>query len=198
MTITKLKNPKTDTYKNFKSLVLGDNFPWFYNGNFVHKGNERTYKKTADDGYSDITFLSHSFLMRPLQLDCRPGILQQVGKLYPNVNSNYIDSCDEVLNEIFVYNKHSVNCIYRMNANMIYPSEGRQETLPHVDHGFPHKNLIVYLTDAGGKTVCKSDNILGGDQVHDPQEDDIITFSGTHYIHLPKKDRRVVIIVTYV
>ena len=75
-----------------------------------------------------------------------------------------------------------------MNANSIPAQDGC--IAPHVAHTFPHKNLIVYLNDAGGKTFV-------GDEVHDPKEDDVVIFSGIHNNERPKNTRRVVLVATY-
>ena len=76
-----------------------------------------------------------------------------------------------------------------MNANAV--DAGKGCTTAHTDHDFPHQNLIIYLTDAGGESIVK------GSRPKPPLEDDIATFSGIHYHKMPKKKRRVVLIATY-
>ena len=56
-------------------------------------------------------------------------------------------------------------------------------------HHFPHKNILLYLTDTGGKTFVE-------EEYHDPKEDDVIIFSGNHWAELPKTGRRIVIVNT--
>ena len=176
----KLQNPKLPNYTNLKEFILGDNFPWFYNKHFVYKENKDHYIE-SDEKFSDISFYTHSFLNRP----------KHTGEKYPTANSPHVGAVSEVLNSIFAVNDIEVNCIYRMNANLLHPSKTEEKTLVHVDHSFPHKNLLIYLTDAGGKTVC-------GEDVHDPKEDDIIIFEGKHYNFLPENNRRIVIVATYI
>ena len=60
----------------------------------------------------------------------------------------------------------------------------------HVDHSFPHRNIIMYLTDAGGDTVVN-------DEVYSPKEDGVIMFEGEHYHHFPMKDARIDFVDTY-
>ena len=177
-----LKNPKLPNYNSLKDFVLGDSFPWFYNEHFVYKENTEHYIKSGE-GFSDISFYTHSFLNRPKNTG--------MGEKYPTVNSPHTGKVSDVLNSIFIANNIEVNCIYRMNANLLHPSKTEKKTLIHVDHPFPHKNLLIYLTDSGGKTVC-------GRDVHDPKEDDIITFEGEHYNFLPENTRRIVIVATYI
>ena len=64
-----------------------------------------------------------------------------------------------------------------------------QFTNPHTDHSFKHVNLLIYLTDNGGKTFVEGEE-------HEPSEDDVILFTGEHFFELPKKGRRIVIIAT--
>ena len=92
--------------------------------------------------------------------------------------------------EIFECNDIQAGCIFRMCLNLVCPCSGVQLTVPHQDHIYPHKNILVYFTDAGGETYCESD-------VHDPREDDIIIFEGEHYHKLPEKDARIVFVATY-
>ncbi len=177
-----LINPKTDSYNEAKEFILGAFFPWYWNAHFVYKTHDDAvaldYYREGKGG-QDVPFLTHAFLNRP-----KPG------EMHPTVNSKYASGFRNVLNEIFDYNNIDVKLIYRMNANLMQAVVGYTRTFSHVDHPFPHKNLIIYLTNVGGDTVC-------GKERHRPQEDDIITFEGVHYNMLPKKGRRIVLVATY-
>ena len=60
---------------------------------------------------------------------------------------------------------------------------------------YPHGNIIVYLTNAGGKTfVSNGDN--SPYEEHDPVEDDIILFSGKHFMQNPSDNRRIILVAT--
>ena len=157
-----LKNPLTDEYYQLKNLVLGKEFPWF------HETNPR------DSFY----FYSHVFLERPTERS-----------LFPAVRSEYVDLFHTVIQQIFKHNNIPIDIIYRMNANAV--DAGKGCTTAHTDHDFPHQNLIIYLTDAGGETIVK------GSRPKPPLEDDIATFSGIHCHMMPKKKRRVVLIAPY-
>jgi|TARA_B100000035_G_scaffold2055_1_gene1796 hypothetical protein len=162
--IAELKNPLTGKYYELKNLVLGERFPWY----------------ASNNGLDSFNYYSHVFLERPDHIP--------VVKRYPVVSSPYIDLLDDVLEEIFLHNSISPSCIYRMNANATDP--GYKQSTWHKDHEFPHHNLLIYLTDAGGITKVE-------DKQYDPKEDDIITFQGEHCHMLPKEKRRVVLVVTY-
>ena len=166
-----LNNPKTEKYKQFKSFVLSKEFPWFY------------YQSIEKHGPSS-PFLSHTFLLRPAT--------NIGGKKYPVVNSAYIEQMCEIFQEITDFNNIEVNCIYRLNANVTEPLKNIERVPTHVDHVFPHHNMLIYLTDADGATVY-------GEEMHNPQEDDIIIFGGgKHFHYYPTEKRRVVLVVTYV
>ena len=174
-----LKNPKTINYKQFKSLVLSENFSW-------HEISQRMPGST--DTHS---FMSHTFLARPVY-----------HKRYSTVQSSSIDLCYRVLMEIFEFNQIDINYIYRMNANKTYPDSGNGDKCAHmhVDHSWNHNNILVYLTNSGGKTIVprigKSRFIS---RFHNPKEDDIIQFGGSFHTHeYPKKDPRVVLVATYI
>ena len=167
-----LKNPKTEKYNKFKTFVLSQNFPWFYYESSVIGKPQ--------------PFFSHGFLIRP------NDHLHTGGKKYPISNSVHVDHMEEVFQEIADFNNIGVNCIYRMNANVTEPLKNVERSSSHVDHYFHHENMLIYLTDAGGKTVVGNDS-------HNPREDDIIIFGGEpHFHYYPREKRRVVLVATYV
>ena len=115
---------------------------------------------------------------------------------YPKVNSAYMDLMDYVIDQIFELNRIRCHCIYRINANSVFPQPtGGILTQPHIDHQFPHKNMLIYLTDSGGDTICFDND--GKKHHYTPAEDDIVEFQGLHCMQPPKDKRRVVIVVTY-
>ena len=182
-----LINPKTDLYEELKSYILSHHFPWYYIDSGV-VDETQTLKTDSvvpfmDTGrYDNPPLVSHTFLSRPTS---------KVPYSHPTCSK--LVEVDEEFKEIFSHNKVDINCFYRINANLVHPPfpGGRTETFPHVDHSFPHNNILIYLPGAGGKTIC-------GKYKHDPQEDDIITFTGKHYHQLPHKEKRVVLVATYI
>lgn len=162
--ITKLRNPKTELYYKFKKEILDKDFAWFHN----------------PAGETHPSFFSHIFLRRP-----------DDERSYPSVADPDLDFPSHLVREILHYNNIQLNCIFRMNINLTYPQSGIQTTPVHVDHDFPHQNLLIYFTNAGGK-------VFVGNKSYDPKEDDVITFGGEkHYIELPKKDFRIALVTTY-
>ena len=177
---TKLQIPDTPEYNDFKKMVLSANFGWSYNS--MATGYS---KYVAGNGYSDLAFYSHSFLHGP----------SPSHGLYSKVNSEHIDLAEILLDQIFSLNNLKVECVYRINANAVHPVESNILTVPHNDHEFPHKNMLVYLTNTGGDTIVFD---KGGKKHHfTPVEDDIVVFEGLHCMVPPKSGRRVVLVATY-
>ena len=162
--LRELVNPKTPEYFQLKSEVLGEMFPWHCS------------KNKLDSFY----FYGHTFLERP----------EFSG--FPKPLSKSIDIFLDYFAQICRANEGmDFNYLLRMNANAVDPLVTNPEiSAVHEDHTFPHKNVLIYLTDAGGETIV-------GDDVFHPEEDSIILFEGPHCHAMPKDKRRVVLVVTY-
>ena len=175
--IQKLNNPLSRRYFDVKDLFCGSMIPWTHNSS----GGKDAGVECEVEGHDFMPFLSHAMLIRP----------EMYG--YPVQASNLLPMVMDLIAEIIEYNQLGpLKAVHRVNANLVFPTEKMRPSEPHVDHQFPHKNLLMYLTDQGGNTVV-------GDEIYVPQEDDIITFDGSlvHYMHPPKTGGRVVIIATY-
>jgi hypothetical protein len=123
--------------------------------------------------------LSHSFIKRPEQIR------------YPTEQCDGARFAHDVVQEILNYNDITLYCIYRLNLNMVFPQAGNQQTPVHVDHPWPHDNIIIYFSNEG-KTILENDE-------HDPKEDDVIIFPGLpHCQEIPKNDMRMILIATCV
>ena len=174
--ITKLNNPLTDNYIEFKKIVLSTKFQWFYRGEHIPEGS---YEPSEE--YYNGPIYGHTLLARP----------SIETKFISRHFSDHMDLAAQVFLEIFEHNNISFNYFLRINANVVHPEKEVLKTVPHVDHFFDHKNALIYLTDAGGQTIV-------GKESHDPKEDDVIIFGGeTHYIKTPESKRRVVLVATY-
>ena len=79
----------------------------------------------------------------------------------------------------------------RSNANCVHADTGDQFSEPHIDHRFPHFNLLVYLTNEadGGETIVDDEKFF-------PKANNVILFTGKHYMKRPSIGRRVVLIST--
>tara|TARA_R100001082_G_C4294044_1_gene129460 strand:+ start:38 stop:595 length:558 start_codon:yes stop_codon:yes gene_type:complete len=181
--ITQLKNPKTVNYQRLKKDILSDQFTWYYNSSVNYKENGLLKNQKIPVPYNEIPFFSHSVIGRPLP-----------GHNYSTIRDKYISEFQKVFDEIFSYNKLELNCFYRMNVNLVQPTKDQLKIPFHTDHPWPHKNILIYLTNAGGETICE-------DESFNPSEDDIITFSGYPEKHCHKtsiEKNRIVIVATYI
>ena len=161
--IIQLNNPRTPTYNEFKRIIRSIDFNW----NYIPR----------TDHASTPAMLSHAFIERPNELR------------YPTVHCDGANFAHDVVQEILNYNDIILHCIYRLNLNMVFPQAGNQQTPVHVDHPFPHDNIIIYFSNEG-KTILENDE-------HDPEEDDVIIFPGLpHCQELPKNDMRLVLVAT--
>lgn len=166
--ICELINPKTKDYFQLKEIILSNYFNWNWDD-----------ATTTGDG-DDFPFLNHCVLRRPMES----------GYLYPLPECNFAPKFNFVIGEIIDANNLKVNSLLRINCNLTFPCGENKKTPPHFDHPFPHKNILFYLNDTDGDTVCEGERST-------PAEDKIILFEGEHYQYLPSKNKRVVIVVTF-
>ena len=172
--IQTLVNPKTELYYNFKNIIFSNNFPWFW--------QTTSTGELFLEGHTDISFYGHSLLCRPDEL---------VNQRYTRPLSEHLETFTQIVDEIFEYNGITDEYFFlRSCINCVHPKSGIQYSVPHFDHGFPHENLIIYLTDSGGSTYVEGEE-------YNPREDDVIIFSGKHYAKLPENDRRIIIVSTF-
>lgn len=179
----KIKNPITDEYLLFKDIVLGNDIPWYF--------NEKSNPGIEIDGFLSRGFYSHTILQRPEE---------HPQKLCPlPISSIFNDFC-VVVKQILDFNKINVNSLLRANLNCMYPdiNGNINPTVPHYDHKFNYKHIIIYLTDSGGNTVFldKNNNII---EEYEPNEDDVLLFPKClHSNRLPQNKRRIILVATYV
>lgn len=167
--IQKLDNPLTSDYIDLKNFILSIDFPWFRLPN--------TTLNIKDDG---ISFFTHTFLERPES---------NIG--YSRANSPYIDGCLKVLHQIVSYNDVEFNYFIRASVNLVSPCSTVKRTVEHCDHQFPHKNILIYLSETDGDTVVDGENFS-------PQEDCGIIFTGKHYHYTPTDKDRIVLVGTFI
>tara|TARA_R100000005_G_C4888667_1_gene136649 strand:+ start:57 stop:602 length:546 start_codon:yes stop_codon:yes gene_type:complete len=173
-----LQNPKTDRYLELKKNVLSDNFPWYW-------CPESTGGNPEVEGHRNIPYYSHPLLGRP---DVRK---------FSQVTSVYLEPYIKVAEEILEHNGMRSNYFFlRACINCVHPMSGIQYCIPHVDHDFPHKNLIMYFTNSGGNTYVKGGQYFKKYEEYVPKEDDVVLFSGEHYMQVPKEERRIIIVST--
>lgn len=161
MAINTLYNPCSIAYGHIKNVFLSGDFSWNYY-----------------DSEVGVPYYGHILLNRP-----------EINR-YSSVHSEYLDQVVYVVDEILKQNNFTKDYFFLRSAvNCTHADGTLLHSQKHEDHHFPHKNILLYLTDTGGRTFVE-------EEYHDPKEDDVIIFSGEHWAELPKTGRRVVIVNT--
>mgnify|MGYP001242076376 FL=1 len=202
-----LDNPKTHNYTKFKDLVLSKSFSWFRVETLQGKvmvDNKVCYVPPTpyitesdlppdcailklDENFDNYSYLSHKFLQKP-----------EDSRLYSTPNSEYVEYIHQIFKEIADFNDLNPQVIFRMNANAVYPTEKKLPSPLHVDHNFPHKNMLIYLTDPqGGSTIVEDEDTNLKEYL--AKEDDVLMFDGqsAHCAIPPSKDVRIVLVITF-
>ena len=148
---------------------------WVTGPDFTWNYNVKTTNSTVD-----LPFYTHAFIKRP----------ETEG--YPKIdNPQETEGVVKMLMEILKYNDVVMNSFVRLSVNATPPQNSIMTSIPHVDHQFKHGNLIIYFTDAGGSTFVEGEE-------HCPEEDDIVLFTGEHYMETPAENRRVNLVATMI
>ena len=155
-----LHNNKTVAYNSFKKAAISDGLTWQY-----------------QDSDTGMPFYCHSLLSRP------------EGSYSLVADEKLTELATHVVKEILENNEIKYQFFLRSALNCVHPDNDVQLSEPHVDHDFPHINVILYLTNSGGKTYCE-------DEFHDPKEDDVILLTGEHWMERPKVGRRIISVNT--
>ncbi len=169
-----LRNPfiSEPFYKKFKDYVLSEQLDWHY----------QQYDVSEDK--SAMPHYTNTLLGRPENdIDfCR----------YPHPISRLVVDACTLIQKVLEFNQVRYNSFLRISVNCVHPQPKVISSESHRDHDFPHKNCIIYFTGAGGKTFVE-------DEKYDPKEDDAILFDGiNHYMQSPLKERRIILVSTFV
>jgi hypothetical protein len=179
--MNQLQNPQTDNYKSLKEWATGSNLPWFAMGEMINRGVEGKY----DERFENREFLSHRILAGPEHSKFR--ISEKM--------SDLLELSSQVIFEIAYHNELTVNALLRVNLNMTLPTNPPKLCPPHVDHEFPHQNLLLYFTSSGGATVCFTEE---GEKEFEPQEDDVLLMQGLHSYRTPLQNNRIILVATFI
>lgn len=160
---------------SFFNMIKGSNFPWYY-----------------QSAIGSRSFLGHTVMIRDPSSQPIEGI----------VNSDYFEKCKEILLRHCKDNDIPCDVILRVNFNLSFSDQKYNDTI-HVDHFFPHKVFLLYLTSScvGGQTLLYTN---GKDQapIEIPSEENkVIVFDGSiphDIISCGLGERRIVLIITFV
>lgn len=159
--------------------IFHANFPFYWNGNQCWN----------EDGSPDDTgFLCHNVVQR----------VEARSKDEPFFNSSSGEYFVDILNSFCKKNKIKYNKIFRIAVNLTF-NVGATKSLIHNDHEFFHRQLLVYLTDnKNAPTVLLSKDKKKIIKKVNPKRYRGFMFDDCpHYMHMPKKGKRVVIVFTF-
>lgn len=180
-----LKNPKTELYKEIKDYVNGGNIPWFFHDKATNNGQNTLFGNGEE--YNNLPFFSHAIVNRPIS-----------ETPFSTASSYDAPKYCNCVNEILNYNGLYINCLYRLNINMTFYTSNSTYSLPHVDHDFPHNNMLIYFNEfTEGEIKIYKQNQW---HIYKPEEDDVILFSGLHCHRPPQKpgEFRKVMVSTFI
>lgn len=172
-------------YHKIKSQLTKNDFPWF----FEKYGNEEV---------TNFNFLSHVIIKR------------NDTKIYSSMYNDVYDLLTEISNNY----KFRINRVFRMAFNLTYPC-GLEKSGIHTDHEFEHKNMIIYFNNSVEKigTIIYKDKInknVKNTFLKDKkmkvlkettgEEGTGIVFDGKYYHEssLPKKNKRIILVTTFI
>ena len=160
--------------------ILNSNFPYYWNENQCYN----------EDGSPDDTgFLCHTVVKRP----------ELRSKNEPFFNSSLGEHFVDILNSFCKKNKIKYKEILRIAVNFTF-NVGTNKSLIHNDHDFFHKQLLVYLTDnknAPTFLLSKDKNKLIK-KVNPKKYRGFMFEDCPHYMQMPEKGKRIVIVFTFV
>jgi hypothetical protein len=201
MNIRKLYNPRTPSYTDFKKKVLGGQFKWEFQHDTLMFGKDEdvistieclTPEQKREKNWGGFPMYHHCILRRaeaPITAIQRP-------LFFPTVdNQELAMQASVMVSDILKANRIKLNMIFRMHLNAVSPLPEVKTGYPHTDHEYPHYNLLLYFTDAGGDTFRMERDFKY--ENYTPKEDDCIIFDGVHFHETPKEKRRVVFVCTY-
>jgi hypothetical protein len=112
-----------DDFNQIKEVMLGDNFPWYYNDIITNKKDS-----------SDKFYFIHNFF-KDLSITDTPGI-----------SSEYFYLLKGIIKKI------NCKSILRIKANLHLNINKKKINQPHVDYHFVHKGCLFYLNNNNGFT----------------------------------------------
>jgi hypothetical protein len=165
-----------DNKEFINHIILGNNFPLFHKTKIVSVGPE-------SKEYNG--FFTHIIL--------NPGDNKWNSKHHPFFES--------ILRSFIEKHKLRYEWLYRAAVNLTYNNGIKDRSPIHVDHSFPHRQLIVYLNDPQDKEAKtfildkKKKKVLK--EITPKQYRGIFFPSLPHYHIMPKFGERMVFVITF-
>ena len=176
---------KKEEISFINNSILDNNFPWYYQP-----------AATTDE----CPVYTHTIIHR-----------YDIEKEKPNINSNIYPIFEEIVLRFCKKHKIKFNVFTRASVNSISFNK-KEINVPHVDHDFKHKVLMIYLNDTEGDTIVfnkkydDKNNLILSKKLPilrkiNPEPYKIVCWDGDYYhaATYPKlKNRRVVFVSTFI
>lgn len=171
-------------------FVLSANFPWYWQDSSVLK-NVATSSEILP--YYNGPYMSHILLIgaKNSNVSHLSRSPEEFSFAYSTFANIFIKFCSD--------NNINFDKIYRANLNLTWHN-GDQHTQPHLDHDFPHKNFIMYLTTCNNGKTLIWDNNFKNNIMSDCEKNVAVTFDHLWHAHTYpiQGQKRVVFVVTYI
>jgi len=164
----------------FLNYLLDNNFPWFW---------QTTILTLEDGSNSKYTSLTHSFRSR----------LSEDKPDWGAPNSQFLDIAESIFWDACMQNNIAPKIIHRSAVNLNLPNKDKHTDI-HIDHGFPHKNFILYLNDfTYAPTYVFSEDCKTIINKSTPEKNKFVVFPGLPHAagFCKENERRVVLVVTF-
>jgi hypothetical protein len=177
-----------------ETYILGPYFPWFWQDQQTFGDEEAIpkYIKPHVKSYNG-QFLSHTLLLRTesesVKHTERPG----------NEISSHFEFFLELFNRFMVKHDLKYTNIFRANLNLTWHNSNLH-TAPHLDHHWPHKNFIMYLTSCDqGQTIIWPDDFSTSYMIPCVQYTAVTFKQHWHAQRYPSPgSKRAVLVITYI
>ena len=168
-----------DNINFIENVMLNDNFPFYIKQSATHNSKGEPNNET---------FLNHVILH-----NLESKLASEV------VNSDYYEVALSMLQQFTKAIKQEVHFFTRITFNLTF-ANGLEKSGTHVDHRYPHKQIILYLNDCdkNAKTVIvdDKDKII---KTITPQKYKGICFDSLpHYQIFPKHGLRLILVATFI
>jgi len=176
-----------------EQYVLGPHFPWFWQDRQTFNDEEgipdelKAYIKCYNG-----PFLSHTLLHR-----VEDENVKHTGRP-PKDISTHFEFFLEIFHRFMANNNLTYSNIFRANLNLTWHSS-HLHSAPHLDHHWPHKNFIMYLTTCDqGQTIIWPDNFLTSYMIPCKKYTAVTFNQHWHAQRYPAQgSKRVVLVITY-
>jgi hypothetical protein len=176
------------------NFIMGPHFPWFYQ-------NQQTFGDEESIPVQIKPYLQHHngpFLSHTLLYRTEDETIKHTERPAKEISSHF-EFFLEIFHRFMTENQLHYTNIFRANLNLTWHCS-QYHSSPHLDHTWPHKNFILYLTDSRqGHTIIWPDDFSASYMIP------CVKFTATtfdqhwHAQKYPEQNiKRVVLVITYI